>query len=50
MVRLTPTSLPGIGVAEGDVKTKNVRVAYSSKITSPEQIDAAIARLGYRVE
>ncbi|MFQ6017095.1 MAG: HAD-IC family P-type ATPase, partial [Kiloniellaceae bacterium] len=40
----------GIGVVDGDVKTKNVRVAYSSNVTSPERIGAAIARLGYRVE
>ncbi len=41
---------PGIGDVEGDTKSKNVRVGYNSKVTSPEQIETAIARLGYRVE
>ena len=41
---------PGIGVAAGDAKAKSVHVAYSSKVTSPERIETAIARLGYRVE
>ena len=41
---------PGIGDVEGDTKSKNVRVGYNSKVTSPEQIGAAIARLGYRID
>ncbi len=41
---------PGIGMVQGDVRLKNVRVAYSSEVTSSDQIKTVIDRLGYRVE
>jgi hypothetical protein len=40
---------PGIGRVEGDVENRTVRVAYRGQATSPERIEAAMARLGYRV-
>ena len=41
---------PGIGRIEGDVKSKTLRVAYNDSETSPDAIEAAVTRLGHRVE
>jgi heavy metal translocating P-type ATPase len=41
---------PGIGRIEGDVKSKTIRVAYDDADTSPDTIEAAVTRLGHRVE
>lgn len=41
---------PGIGRIEGDEKSKTIRVAYDAADTSPGTIEAAVTRLGHRVE
>lgn len=41
---------PGNGGIEGDVKSKTIRVAYDASDTSPDAIEAAVTRLGHRVE
>ena len=41
---------PGIGRIEGDVRSKTLRVTYNDSDTSPDTIEAAVTRLGHRVE
>lgn len=38
----------GIGEVTGDPKTKEVKVAYRSEAITPEQIETALAGIGYR--
>jgi Cu+-exporting ATPase len=39
----------GVGDIEGDPRSKRLKIAFSSAATSPEAIETAIARLGFRV-
>jgi len=39
----------GVRTVEGDPKTKTVCIVYAPSATSPERLEAAITRLGYRV-
>jgi hypothetical protein len=49
--RCGPLSLRcGSGGIEGDLKSKAIRVAYDASDTSPDAIEAAVTRLGHRVE
>ena len=39
----------GVVSADGDAKAKTIRVCYLASATSPEHIEAAVERLGFRV-
>ncbi len=40
----------GVRIVEGDPETKTIHVVYAPAATSPERLEAAVARLGYRIE
>lgn len=42
-------TLPGLEIVHTDVATKTLRVRYTARETSPEQIGAALSAIGYPV-
>jgi len=47
--RANPALEDGVGEISGDLKTKQVHIAYRAEVTTPGDIETAVSRLGYRV-